>query len=491
MMVRRDLLRLMGLGGLSLAGIPILSGCGGSEGGPSSTGPRPTPETGPQPLSCEGEWWVCGAYAPVEESEAFELEVEGTLPPSLGGEYVRNGPNPSLGTSPHWFMGDGMVHGVRLEKGKALWYRARYVETAQLGEEQQAPTALRHPANTSLLWHGGRLLALAEVGLPYVLSPEDLSTIGPHDFAGALAGPMTAHPKIDPETGELWFFGCDPFTSTVRYFAVDASGAVQKSASFPIPAPVLMHDFQLTATRAVFLDLPLAFDPSVAAAGAGMPYGWAPEKGARLGVVSRSGTGAEVQWFEIDPCYVFHTVNAYDDPAEPDDIVLDVVRYPRVGSGMGGGFFEESSELYRYVISPAKGKVTVEPRESTGLELPRIDDRRQGWPHRYSYTVGSSSGAHEASDPALWDMIVKTDHKAGTAEARVISGRRVSEVVFVPDSHAAGEDEGWLLGYAYDATTDRSELVVLDASDIGSGPVGRVRLPGRVPAGFHGIWVPD
>jgi carotenoid cleavage dioxygenase len=480
----------MGLGGLSLAGIPILSGCSGGEGGEASAGAKPIPNTGPQPLSCEGEWWVCGAYAPVGESEALDLEIEGALPPSLVGQYVRNGPNPSRGPSPHWFMGDGMVHGVRLEGGKALWYRARYVQTAQLGGAQQAPPTTRHPANTSVVWHGGRLLALAEVGLPYAISTEDLSTLGPHDFSGALAGAMTAHPKIDPETGEMWFFGCDPLTSTVRYFAVAPSGEVKKSESFPIPAPVFMHDFQLTATRVVFLDLPLVFDMSVAAAGAGMPYAWAPERGARIGVVPRTGTGAEVKWFEIDPCYVFHTVNAYDDPAEPDRIVLDVVRYPRVGSGMGGGFFEESGELYRYVISPAKGKVTLEPREGLGLELPRIDDRRQGWPHRFSYMVGSSSGMHDASDPALWDMIVKTDHKAGTAKARVIAGRRVSEVVFVPDSHAAGEDEGWLLGYAYDASADRSELLVLDASDIGAGPVGRVRLPDRVPAGFHGGWVP-
>jgi carotenoid cleavage dioxygenase len=490
MLVRRDLLRLMGLGGLSLAGIPILSGCGGGEGGERPAAAKPIPDTGPQPLSCEGEWWVCGAYAPVDEGFASDLEVEGAIPPSLAGRYVRNGPNPSLGTSPHWFMGDGMVHGVRIEGGKALWYRGRYVQTAQLGEEQQAPSATRHPANTSVVWHGGRLLALAEVGLPYALSPEDLSTLGPHDFSGALAGAMTAHPKIDPETGELWFFGVDVFGSALNYFAVDAGGAVKKSESLPLPAPVMMHDFQLTATRVVFLDLPLAFDMGAAAAGGGMPYAWAPERGARIGVVPRSGAGAEVKWFEIDPCYVFHTVNAYDDPADPDSIVLDVVRYPRVGSGMGSGFFEEKGELYRYVISPAKGKVTLERRGDLGIELPRIDDRRQGWPHRYSYTVASSTDVHDPSDPASWDMIVKTDHKAGTAEARVIAGRRVSEVVFVPDSHAAGEDEGWLLGYAYDAMTDRSELLVLDASDIGAGPVGRVRLPGRVPAGFHGIWVP-
>ena len=248
---RRELLHLLGLGGLAAGGSSWLTGCGST---PTDTVPG-------APAPCEDDWWLCSNYAPVDESEAFDLKVTGTIPSSLRGLYARNGANPQSGQSDHWFSGDGMVHGVRLEQGKALWYRARYVQTDLLGKPadmQGVPGGGNHQANTSVIAWQDELLCLAEVGLPYRLDKGDLSTLGTSNFNGALNGAMTAHPKFDPSTGELLFFGYGLFSPSVDYYAVDAkSGDIHKHENIVLPNAVMMHDFQVTQNFAVFMDLSL------------------------------------------------------------------------------------------------------------------------------------------------------------------------------------------------------------------------------------------
>ena len=195
------------LGGGALAS--WAAGCASDEPqqqpGPNS---QPDPDPDPDPNQ---PWWLSGNFAPVDESEAMGLEVIGSIPSQLSGLFARNGPNPFFADSGHWFLGDGMVHGLRLGGGEAGWYRARYVQTPVLGVEPMEsvgpPDLIKHQANTSLVHHADRLMALLEVGLPYEVSTADLSTVGVHDFGGLLEGAMTAHPKVDPVTGELVFFG--------------------------------------------------------------------------------------------------------------------------------------------------------------------------------------------------------------------------------------------------------------------------------------------
>jgi carotenoid cleavage dioxygenase-like enzyme len=474
---RRRLLHLLGSSSGWLAGSQLI-GCSGSD---------PAPQPAATPAPCEADWWLCGNFAPVAEADVGELEVIGALPPSLQGVFLRNGPNPMSGTSGHWFVGDGMVHGVRLEGGRAPWYRAKYVQTEILGVEGEGsigpPTLTGHQANTSLLSHDGQVLCLCEVGIPYAISPADLSTSGPYDFDGQLTGSMTAHPKVDPVTGEIIFFGYDFLTPSIRCYRLAPNGTLREE-TIELPAAVMMHEFQITESHIVLMDLPLLFDIDMAVAGISMPFAWKPQNGARIGVMPRSGTAADLEWFDIDPCFIFHTFNAFVDNGK---VSLDAVRYPTMWTESPGQLDPEG-QWWRYTMTLGGGTVTEEQMDEPILEFPRIDARMQGRGHRFGYALSPSAGPETLG--RSFDSFVKFDLRSGKADRVTVGGMHLDELTFVPDSASAGEDEGWLCGFAWDPGADKSRLVVFDASAPEAGPVAQVILPARVPHGFHGTFVP-
>ncbi|WP_327048664.1 carotenoid oxygenase family protein [Microbispora sp. NBC_01189] len=440
--------------------------------------------------------YLSGRLAPVpDEIDALDLPVEGTLPPELTGRYFRNGPNPRPGDDPgHWFVGHGMIHGIRLSDGRAEWYRNRWVRTTRLdgasyfGEESVDLAAV--PANTHVISHADKIFALVENGLPYEMTPE-LDTVGPCDFGGRLATAMTAHPKEDPVTGELHFFGYGWAPPYLTYHRLSAAGELVETREVEVPGPTMAHDFAITANHVVWLDLPVVFDLDLV--GRGMPYRWDDLYGARLGVMSRS-TG-KVQWFEIDPCYVFHVGNASED--EHGRIVVDAVRYapgafqafwPTIGGRANPAAHTGGAALHRWLLDPATGVAKDEALDDREVEFPTVNETLTGLRSRFLYAVTK-------------DAIVKYDTGAGTSLAHETGDRAPGEAVFVPadstaDSTAGstaggdgggGEDAGWLLSIA--GADDGAELLVLDASDLSQ--VASVRLPRRVPAGFHGSWIPD
>jgi carotenoid cleavage dioxygenase len=488
MLSRRRFLHLAGLGGVSLVGAPFFAGCS-DESIRAPVGRAPGPALPNDPSK---PWWLNQNYAPVEESESFELEVVGALPPTLAGVYLRNGPNPLHGDSAHWFLGDGMVHGVRLEGGKAPWYRARYVQTEALGAEGGGlgpPGLTDHQANTSILAHRGRVLCLEEVGVPYEISDVELATMGPYDFGGALKTPMTAHPKLDPVTGELLFFGYGILDPSVTLHRVDPSGVLVQSEKIPLPKAVMMHDFQITSTHVVFMDLPIVFDLSLALEGSSFPFRWSPDNGARIGVMPRTGTAADVRWIPIDPCFVFHTWNAFHDPANADVIHLDAVRYPTMWEESSNDF-QSTGRPHRFSIDLVAAEAKVAQLDDRQVEFPRISPAAQGASYRYGYAL-STEAAVVPGEPGYFSQIVKYDRDTGARELHTLpASQATDEAMFVPDPEGKGEDEGWLLAYVFDHADNRSQLLVLDASDISAPPVARVLLPARVPHGFHGEFVP-
>lgn len=424
-----------------------------------------------------------GHYAPVhDELTAYDLPVTGSLPPELTGWYLRNGPNPRQ-DSAHWFTGDGMVHGVRLENGRAAWYRNRWVRTESfdipnpvLYNADGTRNLRSSVANTHVVNHAGRTLALVESSLPYEITT-DLDTVGVYDFDGKLADAMTAHPKICPETGELHFFGYGSTTAPhVSYYRADAAGKLVLRQPIDVPGLTMMHDFALTRAHIVFFDLPVVFDH---ATDRGMPFRWSDTYGARLGLLSRDRPENGVRWFEIDPCYVFHTLNAHD--TADGRIVVHVVRYEHL---YRPGVPDPKGALWRWTIDPAAGTVAEELVDDRNGEFPRIDDRLAGLDARF----GHVTGWHGPEGPLVlrrYDL-----HTNAAREHLFPEGHIPGEAVFVPaDDRPDGA--GWLLAYVYDGPDDRSDLVVLDAQDIEADPVATVHLPGRVPAGFHGNWLPD
>lgn len=448
--------------------------------------------------------YLAGHLAPVpDEIDAFDLPVTGALPPELTGRYFRNGPNPLPGEDRgHWFSGHGMIHGVRIAGGRARWYRNRWVRTRLLDRARQGHPGRRsmardlavNPANTHVIEHAGRLLALCEGGVPYALTPE-LDTAGPCDFAGRLTTAMTAHPKQDPVTGRLHFFGYGVVPPYLTYHRLAADGSLEHSSTVDVPGPTMMHDFAVTERHVVWLDLPVTFHRELA--GKGMPFQWDDGYGARLGVMGHDG--GPVRWFDVEPCYVFHVGNAREDAA--GQIVLDVVRYDRdawdavwpqlggdtpSGPGTGPAALAASagvSRLYRWTLDPDTGTVREEPLDDREVEFPTVHDGHVGRDNRYLYAV-----SEQPSSAA----IVKYDVAAGTASAHGLGAERVAgEAVFVPATGARREDDGWLLSIVTDRDGTASDLLVLDASDLSGPPVAAVHLPRGVPAGFHGSWIAD
>ncbi|MEV0549086.1 carotenoid oxygenase family protein [Nocardia salmonicida] len=429
--------------------------------------------------------YLSGNYAPVtEELTAYELPVTGTIPPELTGWYLRNGPNPHAAASKHWFLGDGMVHGVRLEHGRAVSYRNRWVRTSTFtdgarGYDEHGNRDLAAGvANTHIIRHAGHTLALVESSYPYEINCE-LDTLGPYDFDGALRTAMTAHPKTCPSTGELHFFGYsltgEPF---LTYHRADAAGTLVLSRPIDVPAPTMHHDFNLTAEHVVFMDLPVVFDFETAKSGAGMPFRWRDDYQARLGVLRRDDPHGEVRWFSIDPCYVFHSLNAHDEPGR---IILHVMRYPELWR-TGSDAFDRST-LWRWTIDLTTGTVTEEQLDDRDAEFPRIDDRRAGLDTRFGHATVSGESGHGA--------LIRYDlHTATSTSHEFAPGLLPAEAAFAPaDEHPGGD--GYLMTYLYNTATDRSDLIILDAADLAAPPVATIHLPARVPHGFHGNWLAD
>jgi carotenoid cleavage dioxygenase len=439
--------------------------------------------------------FLSGNFAPVEgETTAFDLPVTGSIPRELVGRLLRIGPNP-VEPDPerhHWFLGNGMVHGVRLRDGRAEWYRSRYVRDDKVVRvmgwpEVPGPRPENQlgdgVANTNVIEHGGKTLAIVEGGNHPVEIGYELETIARSDLDGTLQGGFTAHPKRDPATGELHAAVYSPFWEHVRYAVVGSDGRVRRTVDVPVPGKPMVHDCAITERYFVILDLPCVFDAVALEQGGALPYRWHPEYGARVGLLPRDGDASDVVWCEVEPCYVFHPMNAYD--ADDGRVVLDVVRHPRMFASEFHGPNEGAPTLERWIVDPKGGPVKEERLDETGQEFPRLDERLVGRPYRYGYAVGFDSdlriGALMKHD--LRDRKVEL-HGEGDA-------RTFMEPVFVPRTPGCDEDDGFVMAYLYDATSNRSEVVILHAQDFAGDPVATIHLPVRVPYGFHGNWLPD
>ena len=268
------------------------------------------------PLHLRGNW------APIaEERTITDLQVTGTIPAELDGRYVRNGANPITGFSDHPFLGDGMIHGIRLRGGKAEWYRNRYVQTPFISTPERPVIDVNDSftdmaaskANTNVVGHAGKILALEEGHFPYVLDG-NLDTVGPTDYDGKLKGSFTAHPKLCPVNGELVGFGYSLFAPYLTYLRVSAAGELVQSENITVGGPTMMHDFNMTQNHVIFMDLPAVFDMDMAMRGE-MPYHTSFGDGGEFGVAQLHAIRA-AQW-----------ANSVSwDYAEGDLLVLDNYR---------------------------------------------------------------------------------------------------------------------------------------------------------------------
>ncbi len=462
-------------------------------------------ELDPRGQGPDAPWHVIGSRAPrYDEATVTDLEVKGTIPPELNGRYIRNTANPRTGWTEHWFLGDGMLHGVELADGKANWYRNRWVRTPMFDEPGSDRLTLAldletfsfdfgvSAANTHIIGHGGKILALEEQAFPYEVTKE-LDTVGPHTFGGKLQGAFTAHPKFCPDTGEMLGFGYGAFPPYLVYYRVDASGELVQQTEITVTGPTMMHDMAASRNHAIFMDLPAVFDLEMAMSG-GMPIRWSDDYPARFGVMPREGTDADVKWFDVDPCYCFHTLNAYE---EGDEVVVHGCRVPELwrdssAMDMSSAPSDPSTQprMHEWRFNMASGAVSEQYLDDDASEFPRIPDALQGHQMRYGYSLGLAPSSAEGG---MGGRIHKYDLANGAAKEvhEFPAGHEPGETVFVGADGATNEDDGYLMTYVYKPETDTSYMVILDATDMAADPIAEIHIPHRVVAGFHSSWIPD
>jgi len=437
--------------------------------------------------------YLQGNFAPVTvETTAFDLPVKGQIPEALNGRYLRIGPNPIGPVDPktyHWFTGSGMAHGLRLRGGKAEWYRNRAVVSDSIAPLLGRP-GLPGPrngfgdntANTNVIDMGGRTYAIVEAGgLPVELT-YTLESVGRSDLSGTLKHGFTAHPKIDPTTGELHAVAYQPGLEAIRYIVVDPAGRARAVADVPAPYCPMIHDTAFTARFAIILDLPVRFDMALVGRG-GFPFRWDDQMTPRIGLLPRSGDLEGLKWIEAPSCYVFHVMNAYDDG---DQVVMDVVRHPRMFASEMRGPSEGRPTLVRWRIDPSRACLSETPLDDRSLEFQRFNDARAGQAYRFGYSAGANDTLQGFGAVYKHDLVsgLNQTHEHGP-------GRYTLEPVFVARPDAKAEDDGWVLTYVYDENRGASDVVIIDAQDFEGPPVATVELPVRVPYGFHGNWIAD
>ena len=413
------------------------------------------------------------------EVEERELQVTGSIPAELTGSYLRIGPNPITprnAASYHWFTGDGMVHGVRIEGGKPIWYRNRWIRStlvsAALGE---APKP------------GPRNGTFETVSANPVRLDANLDTIAHDPFGGTLRGTYTAHPHLDVETGELHAICYSgPDQNRIFHVVVDAGGSVIRQEAIAVKDGPMIHDCMITKNHVIILDLPVTFSKSRFLKGFDFPYAWNASHPARVGLLPRTGKGSDVRWFDVDPCAVFHPCNAFE--ADNGDVTIDLCVHNSMFAQSTMGPDSTRIPFERWTVPAGGTKVSRTTIDAEAQEFPRINESLIGKPYRYAYTMALPDGFDAASPNQT--KLFKHDLESGMRQTHDFgAGHLPGEFVFIPAAGAKSEDEGWLMGYVINWGSETTDLVILNAQNFEGEPQAVVHIPHHIPPGFHGNWV--
>ncbi|XP_006664795.2 carotenoid 9,10(9',10')-cleavage dioxygenase [Oryza brachyantha] len=484
--------------------------------------------------------WLSGNFAPIrdETPPAQGLPVRGHLPECLNGEFVRVGPNPKFVpvAGYHWFDGDGMIHAMRIKDGKAT-YVSRYVKTSRLKQEeyfggakfmkigdlkgffglfmvqmQQLRKKLKvldftygfGTANTALIYHHGKLMALSEADKPYVvkvLEDGDLQTLGLLDYDKRLKHSFTAHPKVDPFTDEMFTFGYSHEPPYCTYRVITKDGVMLDPVPITIPEPVMMHDFAITENYSIFMDLPLLFRPKEMVKNGEFIYKFDPTKKARFGILQRyEKDDKNIRWFELPNCFIFHNANAWE---EGDEVILITCRLEDPDLDKVNGYQSEKlenfgNELYEMRFNMKTGAASQKQLSVSTVDFPRINESYTGRKQRYVYCTSLDSIA-KVTGIVKFDLHAEPEsgkkqlEVGGTVKGiyDLGPGRFGSEAIFVPKEPGVSgeEDDGYLIFFVHDEKTGKSQVHVIDAKTMSADPVAVVELPNRVPYGFHAFFV--
>ena len=444
-----------------------------------------------------------GIWEPLDsENEINNPVIRGQIPKELNGTFYRNGPNPQYVYSEnyHMFDGDGMIHAISFQQGKVR-YQNRWIRTEKFLCERKAQKSLfggmrdfgvrdesakqisPNTANTNVIWHHGRLLALNEGSLPLAINPNDITQCELYTFNQNFDRAMMAHPKIDPLTGELIFYSY--LGPDFKYFIADLNGKIKWQNTFSMPFNCMMHDFAITENYTILPLFPLTWNFQRILQNETV-IKWEPQLNTRFAIIPRYGKNNDIIWFEDEAALGFHVVNARE---ENGSLILEMVLMDDIPKDIIA--FEDDNAYYpnyltRFTFDLKKKQVKKEKLDHNNVEFPRIDERFTGRVYRHAYmnaTIDKQLKHH-------FDSIVHYDVKTHQKKIQHFGkGAYPLEPIFVPRSKAANEGDGFLLSYVYRETQNRSDLAILDARRVDDKPIAVIELPHRVPFGFHGCWV--
>jgi carotenoid cleavage dioxygenase-like enzyme len=456
--------------------------------------------------------YLSGHHQPVRfEADAPDLIVEGEIPRDLAGVFYRNGPEPLYPTREgeyHWFDGDGMIYVFHFEDGKVSM-RNRWARTEKFLMERAAGKRLfgmfgnpmtadpstqgkrYNTANTNIILHGGKLLALMEGAPAVALDPRDLETLGEHDYDGKITTTFSAHPKVDHATGELINIGTmingAMGAPELRYDIIRPDGSVRKAELIPIPHMALVHTFFVTENWAVFPIIPIDTDIKRFMSGGPMTA-WVNNRPTKVAIMPREGTAADVRWFEYEPRHMFHELNVWE---EGDRIIADVAAangtalFPdETGERQTHGDTQQSLRRWTIDLKANTDVMKEETLNDRDIQFPRPDDRMITRKTRQSF-ANINLKSRDARVEGL-DSVLRFDTEAGTEDIHHFgAGSAAGELVFAPRIGSAGEADGYAMTLVHPANSPTSELAIFAANDIAAGPLARVIIPFRVPSGFH------
>ena len=456
--------------------------------------------------------YLQGNYAPVLEENDFEpgqLRVEGAIPANLTGAFMRDGPNPAYQPNHYVYPldGDGMIHAVYLQDGQAT-YKNRWVETSHLKTERQFgrtiygsvgkllevppevveaggdPNPVRNTANTNVMYHGGKLLAMWEGGFPHLLN-SDLTTVGLYDYDGALklGDALTAHPKICPDTGDL--ISCTQRWDSPNYWVQIFDRHARHKQTIPVQfeRKGIIHDLQITENHVVIFYAPAFHDVERAMRGED-PFSWEPEKGTKILVIPRDGQG-EIITYETEAFFSWHFCNGFERGGK---IIIDYVWINRMPftQAQGTGVEKQPRRMHRMTLDKATKTLTNEQFSDVFCEFSRVDERRMGKHYRYGFAASSDrqwADAHGYNCTGRYDF--------NTGETTLFSyGEQANagEPVYVPNPDSPHEEDGWLMCFVFNPG-EGQYLSIISAGDVDGGPVAKIHVPTRIPNGFHANWM--